>query len=201
MNMFEMEAKNVLKEAVRNIMEVVNQEVIISVSRECLDKLEENESFAEVTKEGISREALRSGIVTAFNDLIRNLNLEKFNDSTTMELIRGTLHERLDLTSFTGEDIFDIMDSAGLFSEIYKPEFKKTVIFNRAIELVAQSGNISFNTAVKRAIADVETKDYITREFEKSNLFNRIASSINLIVEFYLEHETEFILAIMMKKK
>lgn len=201
-NSFAIESKNVFKEAARNIMEVANTEVIISVSRECIDNLEKNKTFAEATKEGLSRETLRNSIVPAFNYLISNLNLEKFNTSTTMQLIRGAVYEELDLTSFSGEDIFDIMDSEGLFAEIYKPEFKKQLIFNEAIELVAQKGNISFNEAIERTIEEMKSETYSTRQLEKSEILsNRIASSINLIVEFYLEHETEIILAIMMKKK
>lgn len=198
-NMFELETKKVLAEAAQKAMEVLNQEVIISVSRECLQKLDENEVFAAATKEGITREFLKSMVVPALNHLIDNLNLEKFNNSMTKALI---LDEKIDLTAFTGEDIFDVMDSAGAFEKVYEPEFKKQIIFNEAVELATQKGNISMNTAIKRVIADMESADYIDRQIEKANkIFDQIASIINSILEFYLEHEVEIILRIAMSKK
>ncbi len=201
-NKFGMEAKGVLKEAGQSIMgELLDQEVIISVSRKCLDKLEENEIFAEATKKGMSKEFIKSMVVPPLNYLIENLNLEKFNASMTMALINGALHEELDLTSFTGEYIFDIMDSVGVFDEMYKPEFKKNIIFNEAIELAALDGNISLNMAVERAIENMQSKEYAINQIEKANkLSDKIASSINSIVEFYLKNETAIILAIMAKK-
>lgn len=201
-NMFEIETKNVLREAAKSTMELLNQQVRISISRECLEQLEGNEIFAEETKEGITREFFKSLAVPVLNHLIESLDLKKFNDSTTMALIRGTADEKLDLTSFSGEDIFDIMDSEGAFEKIYEPEFKKQLVFNEAIELVTKKGNISINTAIKRVVADMQSEDYVDRQIEESNkLCDQIASIINPIVDFYLEHETEFILAIMMKKK
>lgn len=201
-NMFEVETKNVLTEAAKKVMELLDQEVRISISRECLEKLEENEIFAEATKEGVSREFFRSLVVPSLNHLIDNLNLEKFNDSMTMTLIRGSLDEKLDLTSFSGEDIFEIADSAGALAKIYEPEFKKKIVFNEAIELVTQKGNISINAAIKKVVADMQSEDYVARQIERSNeLCDKIANIINPIVDFYLEHETEIILAVMMKKK
>lgn len=198
-NTFELETKKVLTEAAQKAMEVLNQEVRISVSRECLEKLDENEIFAEATKEGITREFLKSMVVPALNHLIDNLNLEKFNNSMTKALI---LDEKIDLTAFTGKDIFEAMEAAGAFEKVYEPEVKKQIIFNEAVELATQKGNISMNTAIKRVIADMESADYIDRQIEKANkLFDQIASIINPIVEFYLKHEVEIILKIAMSKK
>lgn len=195
-SIFEMKAENTLQTVLAELKRLKEQKVKVTISKEKLKKLEENELFVAATKEGFSKETVRTIIESMFDYFIENIDLERIENSTTMRLIK--IYKGIDLTSISGALIFDFLDEQGILEEMYNPEFKKQCIFEEACELMISAGNISFNTAIKRTIAKLETENFIssTIEEEKKDI-NGILNIINPLIEFYLENENEIIARVL----
>lgn len=189
-----LQTKMMLANAVSQFSELMGRNVRVSFSQENLRKLEENELFAQATKEGFSKETLRQICVPFFDNFIKQVDMERIKGSITMQFVKGRYPGKIDLEAVTGAYIFDLMDSKGLIEKCCEPEFKKAKIFAEACKLTVNKGNISFNTALKRTIAFMESEDYISSKIEEGK---KTASSLwdilNPLIEFYLENEMYFL--------
>lgn len=79
------------------------------------------------------------------------------------------------------------------------PEFKKNLIYTRALELTVEKGNISFKTAIKKAIVEFNDEEKfiktIIKDFSEDS--NEYISIINSLIDFYIENEVSFIAEIL----
>lgn len=199
-SIFEMKAENTLQTVLAEFKRLKEQKVKVTISKEKLKRLEENELFVAATKEGFSKETVRTIMEPIFDYFIENIDLERIENSTTMRLIK--IYKGIDLTSISGALIFDFLDEKEYLEDAYTPEFKKQIIFEEACELMISAGNISLNTAIKRTIAKLESENYISLAIEEGKMFiNGIMNIINPLIEFYLENENEIIAKVLKIKK
>lgn len=193
--LLKLQTKIMLAEAVSQLSELKKRYVTVSFSSEDLRKLEENELFVQATKEGFSKETCKKMYVPILDHFIKQVDMERIKGSTTMKLVETRYSKKIDLESVTGEYLFNLMDSKGFFEKLCEPEFKKACIFNEACKLTVNKGNISFNTALKKTIAFVDTDEYILSEVESSKkTVSALWDIINPLIQFYLENEIRFLL-------
>lgn len=200
--MLELRTKLAITTSVQEFMEVMKRKIKISVSREALEKLEENELFASATKEGFSKEELKGIIVPILDYIIENIDIERIQNSKTMALIQVFIAEKdIDISTIDGETIFELLDSKEVLKELCYPEFKKQVVFAEAAGLAINQGNISFNTAIKRTIGLMQSgsPEFWGIEEDKKEI-DEILNIINNLVDFYLDNEALFILEFVTKK-
>lgn len=190
-----LETELVMLTSVQEFMEVVKRKIKISISREALEKLEENELFASATKEGFSKEELKKIAVPALDYIIENIDIERIKTSKTMILLQVFVTDNfIDISTINGETIFEFLDSKEVLKELCYPEFKKQVVFAEAARLAINQGNISFNTAIKRTIGLMQSGSPEFWEIDEDKReIDEILNIINNLVNFYLDNESSFI--------
>lgn len=200
--MLEVRTKLAITISVQEFMEVMKRKINFFVSRDALEKLEENELFASATKEGFSKEELKKIMVPVLDYIIENIDIERIKNSKTMALIQFFVTDNaIDISTIDGESIFELVDSKGAIKELYYPEFKKQAVFTEAARLAINQGNISFNTAIKRTIGLMQSgssKFWGIEESERE--IDEILNIINNLVDFYLDNELSFISEFITKK-
>lgn len=190
-----LETELLMLTSVQEFMEVVKRKIKISISREALEKLEENELFASATKEGFSKEELKKIAVPALDYIIENIDIERIKNSKTMILLQVFVTDNsIDISTINGETIFEFLDSKEVLKELCYPEFKKQVVFAEAARLAINQGNISFNTAIKRTIGLMQSGSPEFWEIDEDKReIDEILNIINNLVNFYLDNESSFI--------
>lgn len=200
--MLVLETKLAVRTSICELIEVVKRKIRISVSREALEKLEENELFVSATKEGFSKEEVKRIIVHALDYIIENIDIERIKNSKTMKLMQVfVIDNAIDISIIDGETIFEFLDSKGVLKKLYYPEFKKQCVFGLAANLAINEGNISFNTAIKRTIELMQSgsiKFWGLEEYEEE--VDEILNIISNLIDFYLDNESEFIFEFISNK-
>ncbi len=199
--MLELKTKLAITTSVQEFMDVMKRKIRIPVSREALEKLEENELFTSATKEGFSKEEMKGIIVPILDYIIENIDIERIKNSKTMALMQFFVLEKdIDISTIDGETIFELLDSKEALKELYYPDFKKQIVFAEATRLAINQGNISFNTAIKSTIGLMQagSPEFWGIEEDKKDI-DEILNIINNLVDFYLDNEALFILGFATK--
>lgn len=112
------------------------------------------------------------------------------------------MNEILFIITISGAFIFDFLYENGMCESVCSPEFKKKIIIIDACNLTVEKGNISFNTAIKRTIANMESKTYCKSQIkEEKKSIDAVLNMINPLIEFYLKNEDYFIAKFLEIKK
>lgn len=199
----ELTTKHVVTSSLDEVKKIIRKNISISIPREELSKLEEIEIFSEATKEGFPKEDIQKLIETIFDYFLENIDLEKISTSSTMTLLKLLyLNSNFDLRYITSHDIFEFLDSHGYLEDFYSPKFKKEFIFSQACNIVVEKRNISFNTAIKRAIKETESDKFLSSRIDsiKKRCLD-ILEILNPLIAFYLEYENIFISDFLKKEK
>lgn len=159
--------------------------------------------FAEATKVGFSEEEVKRYIVVVFDQVFNALNIGKLEHTLSNGMIAAIRGKKIDFSQFSGIGAYNYMRNNGsIFSQYLEPEFKKKIIYCRAIEIVVKTKTISFNTAVKRAIHEIENNEYTPKmDADDQEFLDDISGIINPLIDLYIENEVEIISAIARKIK
>lgn len=184
------------------VQRLLKKNVRLSIPKEELEALESNELFAAATEEGFSVETLRQVYEPALDYFLEKINWEKIKSCSAIQLLEIFHSEKdFDLEAVNGAYLFDFALSQDSFKELLSPETKKQEIFSRACKLVVKKKNISFNTAIKRAIAQTQSKDFISSEIEiTKKQADTLVSVLKPWVDFYFENENELVTSLFIQQ-
>ena len=94
--------------------------------------------------------------------------------------------------------VYNYAKSKGIFDKYLTPEFKKKIIYGRAVQIVVEAKTISFNTAVKRAIREIKEEGFIPKmDADDQELLDDISGIINPLVDLYIDNEMQILAAIV----
>lgn len=185
-----------------DVQKLLKKKIRVSIPREKLEELESNELFVAATEEGFSVETLRQIYEPMLDYLLEKINWRKIKSCSAVQVLQIFSGEKdFDLESIDGAYLFNLAASQDAFKELLSPEVKKQHIFSRACELVVKKKNISFNTAVKRAIAEMQSTNFISSEIEiAKKQADTLVSVINPWINFYFENESELVRSLYIHK-
>lgn len=179
-----------------DVQKLLKKNIRVSIPQEKLRELEENNKlFAAATEEGFSVETLRQIYEPMLDYLLEKINWRKIKSSGAVQVLQIFYGEKdFDLDSINGAYLFNLAASQDAFKELLSPETKKRHIFSRACELVVEKKNISFNTAIKRSIAEMRSANFISSEIEiAKKQADTLLSLLNPWIDFYFENESELV--------
>ncbi len=182
-----------------DVQKLLKKNIRVSIPQEKLRKLEENNKlFAAATEEGFSVETLRQIYEPVLDYLLVKINWGKIKSSGAVQVLQIFSGEKdFDLEPIDGAYLFNLVASQDAFKELLSPEAKKQHIFSRACELVVEKKNISFNTAIKRSIAEMQSANFISSEIEiAKKQADTLVSLLNPWIDFYFENESELVRAL-----
>ena len=185
-----------------DVQRLLKKNIRVSFPKEELEALESNELFAAATKDGFSVETLRQIYEPTLDYFLEKINWEKIKSCSAIQLLQIFDNEKdFDLEAVNGTYLFNFALSQDNFKEILSPEAKKQDIFSRACKLVVEKKNISFNTAIKRAIAQTQSPDFISSEIEiAKEQIDTLMSVLNPWLDFYFENERELVTSLFIQK-
>lgn len=178
-----------------DVQKLLKKNMRVSIPQEKLRELENNELFAAATEEGFSVETLRQIYEPMLDYLLEKINWEKIKSSGAVQMLLIFSGEKdFDLETINGAYLFNLAASQDAFKELLSPETKKQHIFSRACELVVEKKNISFNTAIKRSIAEMRSANFISSKIEiAKKQADTLVSLLNPWIDFYFENESELV--------
>lgn len=181
-----------------DVQQLLKKDVRLSIPKEELEALESNELFSVATKEGFSVETLRQIYEPALDYFLEKINWGKIKSCSAIQLLEI---KDFDLEAVNGAYLFDLSLSQDGFKELLSPEAKKQTIFSRACKLVVKKKNISFNTAIKRAIAQTQSADFISSEIETAKKqVDVLVSLLTPWIDLYFENEKELVISLLIQK-
>lgn len=153
--------------------------------------------FAEATREGFTEEEIKFYVVTSFNFLLDPINLGKLDETLISVIAKIQRKKEFQFGEITGETVYQYVSKRKEFEELRQPLFKKKIIFQNAVEMVVEKKNISFNTAVKRAIEEFEKNKFKVRDRAKTEaMFAELAGVINPLIDLFVDNEIEILSAL-----
>lgn len=158
--------------------------------------------FAEATKTGFSEEEIKQAIVAAFDALAGTLKIAKLEFTLSNVVLLVKLGKKIKFSQFNGTAVYNYLKDNDMLAQYLEPEFKKKMIYSKAIEIVLKTKTISFNTAVKRAIHEIEQEGFLTKmSADDEEFLDDISRIINPLIDLYIENEMEILSAISSKIK
>lgn len=176
----------------------------VKIMTKDLKELEETcPEFADATQTGFSEEEIKYFIVTMFDAFFGSLNIGRLENTLTNVMISVKCGKKIDFSQFSGIGAYNYIKSdERIFSQYLKPEFKKKIIYSRAVSIVTKEKTISFNTAVKRAVREICQNGFsLKMDAEDQEFLDDISGIINPLIDLYIENEVEIISAIARKIK
>lgn len=175
----------------------------ITITASEIKALEEaNPEFMLATQTGFSEEEIKQYTIDVFDSLFGAINIGKL-ENTLFNVMRSVLFKkRIDFSQFNGIGAYNYISSKAFYSKYLDPEYKKKVIYNRAVGIVVEAKTISFNTAVKRAIREIEEEGFVLKkDAEHQEFLDDISAIINPLIDLYIENEVDILSAIGSKVK
>lgn len=178
-----------------DVQRLLKKNISLSIPKEELEALESNELFSAATEEGFSVETLRQVYEPVLDYFLEKINWEKIKSCSGIQLLQIFHSEKdFDLEAINGAYLFNLALSQDSLKELLTSEAKKQDIFSRACKLVVEKKNISFNTAIKRAIAQTQSADFISSEIETTKKqIDVLVSLLNPWIDLYFENESELV--------
>ena len=174
----------------------------VSISNERLEELESNEFFSQATQTGFSKDTIKQIVTLIFDYIIENSKIKQLSNTKIYPLIQGILDSTFGITfnveTLNGDSIFESADSMGKLDSFASTKFKKQIIFEKAIDLTITKKNISFNTAIKRAITLIESEDCSTSvPNELKEKLDIYVKSIDTLIDFCIKNEFLILLLLL----
>lgn len=171
----------------------------ITIMTKEIKALEEaNPEFAEVTKTGFSEEEAKRYIVSVFDALFEVLNIGKLENTLSNVLLSIKRGSKIEFSKFNGTSVYNYAKSKDIFDKYLTPEFKKKIIYGRAVQIVVEAKTISFNTAVKRAIREIKEEGFILKmDADDQEFLDDISGIINPLIDLYIDNEMQILAAIV----
>lgn len=182
-----------LKTTYSDIVRLNDRNIKARIPKKYFEKFENDELLISAINKGLSEETLK----TLYIFIFEKINLEKISNSSTFTLIKPFIK---DLKTLTPESLYDFLYSKNILDKSFTAEFKKTIIYERALEITVEKGNISFKTALKKAINELEDEEKFTQKLTTkgySESFEGYIDIINSLIGFYLENELLYIARIL----
>ena len=184
---------NKLKATYSDIVRLNDQNIKSRIPKKYFEKFENDELLISAVNKGLSEETLKTLLIFVFE----KVNLEKLSNSSTFAIIRPL---NKDLKTLTPESLYDFLYSKNILDKAFSPEFKKSLIYERALEITVEKGNISFKTALKKAITEFENEEKLIKMATSKKYSENLESYIDIInslIDFYLENELLYIARIL----
>lgn len=193
------------QELVDNVINIVdgfkrikNSKVKAEIPVDQIRQLEETmPEFAEETQSGFTAEQTKRIVIELADYFFEQMKLERLEKSLSFTLFKIKV-KNIDFSACTGAALYEYMLEKDMVKELCTPDFKKRCMVAAAMSLTVEKGNITFNTAMRRIINKCRTDKFVEEEIEESKQdLVEICETVNPIIEWYLENETEILQWIM----
>ncbi len=167
------------------------------MTKEIRDLEARNPEFVAETEKGFSEEEVKRYIVTAFDAIFGVLNIGKLENTLSNVLLSLKLRKKFDFSQFSGIGVYNYIRNKDSFAKFLEPDYKKKIIYGRAVNIVVETKTISFNTAVKRAIHEIKEEGYVPKlDADDQEFLEDISRIINPLIDLYIDNELEILAAI-----